>query len=63
MNLAPTSAKIYQFPVRARTTSDIGRLETKYSADLRAAGGPQVLASSGWYHETAVQDAQRTGKH
>ena len=52
------SAQIYQFPARGRFAA-IGRDETpaaKPSAPqaVKAAGG------SGWYHEAAIEDAERT---
>jgi hypothetical protein len=52
-------AEIYQFPARGRFAASIGRGETaaaKPSAPqaVKAAGG------SGWCHEAAIEDAERT---
>lgn len=60
---AQKSAKIYPFPVRARTTVEAGRFETRSSAEFRASRAAEVLSGSGWYHEAAMQDALRPSKH
>ena len=63
MQQAQRSAKIYLFPAHVRAAVNAARLETKSSADLRAAGAPEILSGSGWYHEAAMRDAQPTAKH
>lgn len=57
------SATIHQFPNRMRPPYSAGRFETKASAEFRASDAPQVMSGSGWYHETAMQDARRPIKH
>jgi hypothetical protein len=53
------SAKIYQFPTKARIVSARGDV----SGSTRAAPSvPPVIYGSGWYHDMAIQDAQRPGK-
>ena len=55
------SAKIYQFPVRARVQPDSRDGSTEPGA------GPSVAlykaaVGSGWYHEAAIQEADRARK-
>ena len=52
------SAKIYQFPVRAGTKTAGDREEVQPGANLRSRI-PGVAVASGWYHEAAIQDANR----
>ena len=61
------SAKIYQFPARVRPALGGRRAETEPTEDL----SPPNLASlrvtqaafgSAWYHEEAVQEAERASK-
>ena len=52
------SAQIYQFPARGRFAASIARDETPAAKTIspqavKAAGG------SGWYHEAAIEDAER----
>lgn len=63
MNVAQRSAKIYQFPVRVRIVSSADGLETKSSIALPAVPAVEVMSGSGWYHEAAMRDAERTAKH
>jgi hypothetical protein len=51
------SAQIYQFPARGRFAASTVRDET-----TAALNSPQVVKSavgSGWYHEAAIEDAER----
>jgi hypothetical protein len=57
------SAKIYQFPVRARPTIGARRQEFETPVEINAPGISEVECGSGWYHEAAIQDAKRTGEH
>jgi len=55
------SAKIYQFPVRQRALISARSAQ----ATVRQSPEPQVkvMASSGWYHDAAIEEAGRSGKH
>jgi hypothetical protein len=60
-NFERGSAKIYQFPVRARPALGVQREETKFndrtvlnSASLRVAN---VGLGEAWYHEEAIREA------
>jgi hypothetical protein len=57
------SAKIYQFPVRARPTIGAQRQEFETPVEINSPGISEVECGSGWYHEAAIQDAKRTGEH
>jgi hypothetical protein len=56
------SAKIYQFPAGGRaglgSRSDAARLVEEFTASRVA----RVACGSAWYHEEAVQSAERTPK-
>jgi hypothetical protein len=47
------SAKIYQFPVRARAGQ---RGANPAVAEMAAARLPRVEFGSGWYHEAAIEE-------
>jgi hypothetical protein len=52
------SAQIYQFPARGRFAASIARDETPAAKP----GSPQAVKAaggSGWYHEAAIEDAER----
>ena len=55
-------AKIYEFPRKVRTAAGGPRRQNQSDADLRSRPNPDVEFGSGWYHEAAVQDAERTRK-
>ncbi len=59
-NTIQGSAKIYQFPVRHL---GLGRQRPGQAASQVPAPQVKVLASSGWYHDAAIEDARRSGKH
>jgi hypothetical protein len=50
------SATIYEFPLR-------GRFAAKREEAERAAAAPRVVFGSGWYHDEAIQDAERARKN
>ncbi|WP_407518622.1 DUF2735 domain-containing protein [Methylobacterium oryzisoli] len=58
----PRSAKIYQFPAGGRAGA------ASVGAEARAAGEPSgprlppIVYGSGWYHDAAIQDAERARK-
>jgi hypothetical protein len=54
------SAKIYQFPVRARVTGDDRPIEP--TPDSRSIEVATVAGGSGWYHELAIQDSRRANE-
>jgi hypothetical protein len=63
-NFQRESAKIYQFPVRGRTTG-LGQFSAAQPAMMMSAQVAQALGGS-WYHEEAVQEAleaERTRKN
>jgi uncharacterized protein DUF2735 len=56
------SAKIYQFPVRARPAVGVRHEETKAAIDIHSPRIVTTACGSGWYHEAAIE-AERTGEH
>ncbi|GLK69853.1 DUF2735 domain-containing protein [Hansschlegelia plantiphila] len=63
MNMIQRSATIYQFPTSVRANSNAGRRENSAVVNLRAPNAPRIVYGSGWYHDEAIQDSQRPGKH
>ncbi|ACL59373.1 DUF2735 domain-containing protein [Methylobacterium nodulans] len=63
MTTAPRreTAKIYQFPVRGRTDQGGRRPETT-STERSAYRFADAAFGSGWYHDAAIQDAERSRK-
>jgi hypothetical protein len=55
------SAKIYQFPVGGRAAVNSRRDEIKPATDI----APSLVAfgSGGWYHEEAIQEAEKARKN
>lgn len=53
------TAKIYQFPVGGRKA--VGGYRTESNASTIQAA-PRV-ASSGWYHDAAIEEASRGSEH
>ena len=56
------SAKIYQFPLRGRFAATFQNDDAKVSALLT----PQAVNAAiggGWYHDEAIQDAERARKN
>lgn len=56
------SAKIYQFPAQGRATVGGQRQDVRAGADVASLRLPKPVVSSGWYHEAAVQEADRAVK-
>jgi len=59
------SARIYQFPARGRFAASGQREATETAATAATAALPRdvkIVASSGWYHEEAIQLAERERK-
>jgi uncharacterized protein DUF2735 len=57
------SATILQFPVRGRATVGDHGEEAKYTADLTVPRGATAAFGGSWYHEEAVQEAERARKN
>ena len=53
-----TSAQIYQFPARGRFAASIAHDETP-AAKLNSPQAVKMAGGSGWYHEAAIEDAER----
>ncbi|WP_375413708.1 DUF2735 domain-containing protein [uncultured Bradyrhizobium sp.] len=51
------SARIYQFPPRGRFAPSAGEGANTNLAPMQAA---RVIAGSGWYHDAAIQEAERS---
>lgn len=58
MSVSLPSAKIYQFPVGGRRSLPGYRTEAQPAADQ----APR-MAITGWYHEAAIEEAQRGSEH
>ncbi|GGC60572.1 DUF2735 domain-containing protein [Chelatococcus reniformis] len=56
------SAQIYQFPLGGRAVLARRRDETRSAAEPTPASTPAIAAGSGWYHEAAMQEADRSRK-
>jgi hypothetical protein len=52
------SAQIYQFPARGRFAAGIAREETP-AVKLSSPHVVKAAVGSGWYHEAAIEDAER----
>jgi hypothetical protein len=56
------SAQIYEFPPRGRFAlngGDEAKTPTK-TTNLESAQAVKAVAGSGWYHDAAIQEAERT---
>jgi hypothetical protein len=56
------SAQIYQVPARGRFAASIAQAETP-AAKLGAPQAVKAAGGSGWYHEEAIQEAERARKN
>ena len=65
MNTNPNrgSAEIIPFPSRARKNSGERRDIARPAATFVAQRTAKVGSGSGWYHEAAIQDAERSRKN
>jgi hypothetical protein len=52
------SAQIYEFPPRGRFALN-GRDESQPRADLESQPLVKVASGSGWYHDAAIQEADK----
>ena len=62
-NLNREPAEIIPFPSRARTTLGELRDVAKPVAKVPSPRAVKIASGSGWYHEAAIQDADRTFKN
>ena len=53
------SAQIYQFPARGRFAADAHREDAKPAANLSSPHAVKAAVGSGWYHEQAIEEAER----
>ena len=53
------SAQIYEFPPRGRFAQN-GRDEAQLRANVEPQPLVKVASGSGWYHDAAIQEAERT---
>lgn len=53
------SAKIYTFPKQARTKKDSLADQTNSVVSLASRRVANVAFGSGWYHEAAIEEAER----
>ena len=56
------SARIYQFPARGRFAANVQRDE-KPAASLTSPQVVKAAVGSGWYHEAAIEEAERARKN
>jgi hypothetical protein len=56
------SAKIYEFPTRGRFAMAAQRQQT-VAAETPALHVAPATFSDAWYHEAAIQEAERTSKN
>ena len=61
-NIYGHTAKIYQFPARGRAGIGERREQAKPVAELAPQHVADAASGSGWYHEAAIQEAERGRK-
>jgi hypothetical protein len=54
------SAKIYTFPARGRFAAGNSSEQVKPAANISFPRGVRVASGSAWYHEEAIQEANKT---
>jgi hypothetical protein len=59
---SPGSATIYQFPARVRAAVGGRREEMISAADFASPWIAKAAFGSGWYHEEAIEEAERARK-
>jgi hypothetical protein len=57
------SAKIYQFPARGRFVAGDNLGANKFAVGFTLPDCGQTVLGSAWYHDEAVQDAERVRKN
>jgi len=61
-NFSTGSATIYQFPARLRGSVGGRCEETNVAEDFTSLRIAKTVFGSGWYHEAAVEEAERARK-
>jgi hypothetical protein len=61
-SLHQESAKIIPFPPRGSLARGGSRQDAKAIADAASPRAPKIVVGSGWYHEAAIQEAERVVK-
>ena len=61
-NFYRESATIYEFPAGGRAAFGSLRDASKPAADITSLCVPKTVFGSGWYHEAAVEEAERARK-
>ena len=56
------SAEIYQFPARGRFTAAGRRDQSRPDAAMSPSRVPTTVFGANWYHEEAIQEAERARK-
>jgi len=56
------SAKIYEFPARGRYAAAAKRDDSK-SSDVVSLRTTKTVSGSGWYHDAAIEESDRTRKN
>jgi hypothetical protein len=56
------SAEIYQFPARGRFSAAGHRDQPKPATGIAPSRVPTTVFGSNWYHEEAIQEAERARK-
>lgn len=62
-NLNRGSATIYQFPTGGRAGLSDHRSAAEQAAEQAARNLPKIAFGSSWYHEAAVEEADRPRKN
>jgi hypothetical protein len=61
-NIYGGTAKIYRFPAGGRAGIGERREQVKPIADVKSQQFADAADGSGWYHEAAIQEAERARK-
>jgi hypothetical protein len=57
------SAKIYQFPLRTRPAAAGSREQATPAMNVGSSRLVRVASSGAWYHEEAIQEAERPARN
>ena len=61
--VSQSSAQIFQFPARGRFAAGGKVGENKLAVSFTLPDGVQTVLGGAWYHDEAVQDAERVRKN
>jgi hypothetical protein len=56
------SAIIYQFPLKGRRVAGVHHEAYEPEANVIPPSGAKILSGSNWYHDDAIQEAERLRK-